>query len=756
MKHYEFDNKKGIFKLYQPETGKDWSNHIFNDLGYIFSISQGGAAWSRYLNDDCVQVVLNHPYTSFVYLRDVESKKYWNTANYPSMNGVKGYCLEHGQQFTKISSEKYSVYSSMTYAIAKNDTREVWAVTLKNKSKRDRIIDVFATTMFDLGGYPQPPYYGCDTTNVTEYYEDINCMFNNNLNPFRPHKRTCGYIMSSETPYSYEGNFEKFIGIMGSVSRPKVLERGEDLSRSLSTVRRRGGILQNRITLKAGEEKTFYYVLGITDGVDTLKNNSKAIISECESIICDALNGENKYDNLRTNCPEPQLNNVLNFWAEHQVSYCMLGKKAVRDNAQLGMAMLNFNVPLAKKTIDECLAREYTNGRAVLTWHPYIEPKTYSDPSAWLAMAVCEYLKETGDYGYLEEVCPYLDGGYGTVKEHIFKIVEWYENKDNIGEHGLPRIHHADWNDALNIPDENAESVFMSMMIAKAYSDISDLFKFIGGAENESYANYLLERRKVICDTVNAIAWNGDYYVRAFSKFGKIGDRGDKVGGEIYINPQSWSILSEVVPEDRLEKLLASIDGMETDEGIPLCSPAYSHYDERVGRMSGMLPGVYENGGIYNHAGCFKVMADCKLHRGEHAVATLKKIVPDGLNNPSSKTTTEPYVFTNCYSKHPAVDMMVGFSWQTGTSAWGLKSYYEGILGLQRGYDGLHIDPSFPKSWKHVTAQRNYRGNRLNIEYVNEGGQNVKMFVDGKPVNGNVVPLFEDNNEHKIKVVLCR
>ena len=172
--------------------------------------------------------------------------------------------------------------------------------------------------------------------------------------------------------------------------------------------------------------------------------------------------------------------------------------------------------------------------------------------------------------------------------------------------------------------------------------------------------------------------------------------------------------------------------------------------------MSGMLPGVYENGGIYNHAGCFKVMADCKLHRGEHAVATLKKIVPDGLNNPSSKTTTEPYVFTNCYSKHPAVDMMVGFSWQTGTSAWGLKSYYEGILGLQRGYDGLHIDPSFPKSWKHVTAQRNYRGNRLNIEYVNEGGQNVKMFVDGKPVNGNVVPLFEDNNEHKIKVVLCR
>lgn len=41
---------------------------------------------------------------------------------------------------------------------------------------------------------------------------------------------------------------------------------------------------------------------------------------------------------------------------------------------------------------------------------------------------------------------------------------------------------------------------------------------------------------------------------------------------------------------------------METDEGVPLCSPAYIAFDEAVGRMSGMLPGIYENGGIYNHA----------------------------------------------------------------------------------------------------------------------------------------------------------
>ena len=42
---------------------------------------------------------------------------------------------------------------------------------------------------------------------------------------------------------------------------------------------------------------------------------------------------------LRTQCPEPRLNGIMNFWAEKQVRFCSLGKKAVRDNAQLAMAI---------------------------------------------------------------------------------------------------------------------------------------------------------------------------------------------------------------------------------------------------------------------------------------------------------------------------------------------------------------------------------------------------------------------------------
>ena len=748
---YQFDTEKGKFTLYNPNTGKDWSNQLFNNESYVMTVTHFGATLSRYIDKNSVQVVVNGAHTSFVYVRDEETKQYWNITGYPSLQPISNYRCEHGQQYTTISSTYIGIDGVITYAVAPNDTREIWKVTLTNRSEKIRRLSLFGTVGFDLNGFAQPVYCSAVTMSYTDYLDGANAIVNRNLNPARPHDLSSGFILCSENVVAYDGNEEKFIGTMGTRTKPYILEQGLNCTNSLATVRTRAGILQSVIELAPGESKDVYYVIGLTENQEVFLKNRQKYLDECASIIDNALVGEQRFGKLRTQCPEEQFNRILNYWAEHQVSYCMVGKKAVRDNAQLGFSMLNFNVELAKKTIDECVAHQYADGHAVLTWYPYLEPNVYSDPSAWLVFAICEYVKETGDFAYLDKEVPYLDGGNDTVMGHMRRAVDWFEMPKNLGKHGMPRIHHADWNDALNIPDDEAESVFMAMLIAKVYGEIAELSTYLG---DKAYAEFLLQRKQVLADKVNEVAWNGEYYVRAFSKFGIVGDKTSKNGGKIYVNPQSWAILADIVPEDRLQSVLNAIQSMETDEGIPMCCPPYEKYDETVGRMSSMLPGVYENAGIYNHAGCFKIMADCKLRRGEQAVATLKKVAPDGVKNPSFKTTTEPYVFTNCYLKHPTVDMQVGFSWQTGTSAWGLKCYYEGILGLQRGYDGLHIVPSIPESWKTVTATREYRGNRLHITYYNEGGLNVQMLVDGKYIAGDVVPLFDDNDEHEVVVTL--
>ena len=51
-----------------------------------------------------------------------------------------------------------------------------------------------------------------------------------------------------------------------------------------------------------------------------------------------------------------------------------------------------------------------------------------------------------------------------------------------------------------------------------------------------------------------------------------------------------------------------------------------------------MLPGLFENGGVYCHATGFKILMDCKVGRASKALQTLKKIMPDSEKNPSSRS----------------------------------------------------------------------------------------------------------------------
>lgn len=746
---YNFDAEKGTVTLYDLEVGKDWSNQLFNKKGWITSVTHYGATCSRYLNDDAVVIHYNNQ-VSVLYLRDRESKKYWNIGGFPTKNPMTDYQCEHGQNYTKISSQSEGIKASITYAVALDDTREIWKVTLKNTTEKTREIDLFAYTSFDLGGFVQPLYYNMPTTSVTQYVGEVNGIFCDNKNPFIPHNLCSGYILSSEPLTAYDGNTEKFVGALLVNAKPYILEAGKDCTCSEATVRGRGGVLQNGVTLLAGEEKTVYYLLGLATSKQALLNDAPKMLEESKRVM-ETLCENTPYGNLRVNCPEPQINRVLNYWAQHQVRYCMLGKKAVRDNAQLAMAILNCDLDLARKTIEECIIHQYSDGHSVLVWYPFVEKTLYSDPSAWLVFAVCEYIKESGDMQYLTKEFAYLDGGKGSVYEHLRKAIEWFTAKENRGENGLPKIYHADWNDALNIPDDNAESVMMAMLVCKALKEVSALARYI---EDTEYAERLEKQYQTDKANINKVAYNGEYYVRAFSKFGVVGDKTCENGGRIYVNPQSWAILSDVCPKEFLPNVLASVAEMETEQGVPMCAPPYKTYDERVGRMSGMLEGVYENGGIYNHAGCFKVMADCKLRRGDEAVATFLKILPDGKNNPSTLTTTEPYVFTNCYLKHSSVDMQVGFSWQTGTSAWGIMCMYEGILGLKRDFDGLTITPALPKHWKNVQAERTFRGCKLHIFYENDGGENITLEVDGKVIGGNKILSFQDGKEYTVKVRL--
>ena len=748
MKMVRNDSVRGTVTICAQETGKDWCNYLWNANGYQAEITHTGAVSSKFVSESSECLVLNEQKSGILYFRDDESGVYWNAGGWPSAVPVSSFRCVHGQDFSCICSKKTGIETETAYAVSGEFPYEVWRVIVCNRSTRPRRLSIFAGTVFRLDGYSQPFYYNAPTTSETVFSSAAQAVLCLSQNPYAKFRCRNAFIMSSRSVSSYEGYLDNFTGINGGLTRPYVLEKNKDLSCSLSTVRARCGILQNKVMLQPGESTQILYFCGFCEGEQDLADNRERMLLSAPELFVPADCRLAHTGSLRTFCPDERMNMIFNGWAEKQVRYCAIGKKAVRDNAQLAMGFLNFDAKGAKTTLAECLAHQYSDGHAALLWYPVVDQKLYSDPAFWLVWAVCEYLKETGERSFLQEEYPWLDGGAAPVTEHLIKAALWYSSRANQGEHGLPKIYYADWNDALNIPDENAESVFMGECYCLMMRELQALFTW---AEDAEFAGYAQKEYAQMANRINACAWNGSYYVRAFSKFGTVGDRSSDYG-KFYINTQSFAILAGIVPHENMSALLRSIDETVTEKGVRLCVPPYPVYDEHVGRMSGMLPGVYENGGIYNHAGCFKVMADCILGRGDKAFGSLSAIVPDGKFNPSEKTTVEPYVFVNCYLKHPSVDMKCGPSWQTGTSAWALRCYYEGILGIRRTYDGLKICPCPPSEWKNFTAERSYRNSRLHFTYQKSEGES-KLLIDGKAHSGKIVPPFSDGKDHFITVL---
>ena len=746
MSFYSSDAAAGTVTVRRQETGKDWCNFLWNDGGFQCEVTHTGASSSKFVSATAEAIVLNEPKSGVVYFRDEETRAYWNAGGWPSAVPVGEFRCIHGQTFSAVRSERDGLETEVAFAVPDARPYEVRRVTLRNKSGRVRRISVIAGTVFRMDGYAMPFYYNAGTTSETKYLADCSAVVCLSQNPYAKFDCPHGFVMSSEAADAFEGYLDNFTGVNGGLTRPLALEEGNDLSCSCATVRARCGLLQNKLALAAGESRTLYYFIGFCESGHALAGARAAMLAEAEEPF--APERAERFGRLRTRCPDARFNTVFNYWAEKQVRYCAVGKKAVRDNAQLAMGFLNFDTVRAKEVLAECLARQYRDGHCVLLWYPVTDTKLYSDPAFWLGWAVCEYIKETGEFSFLDEEFPWLDGGGASVADHLKAAARWYADPANAGPHGLPKLYYADWNDALNIPDENAESVFMAECVCLLMREFAELFARAG---DEAFSDFAHAQRCRMADRLNACAWNGDYYVRAFSACGTVGDKTSGYG-TFYINPQSFAVLAGVVPPDRVQPLLRSVDGAVTPEGVRLCSPPYPRYDARVGRMSGMLPGVYENGGIYNHAGCFKVMADCALGRAEEAYASLGAIVPDGPRNPSEKTTVEPYVFVNCYLKHPAADMKCGPSWQTGTSAWGLRCYYEGMLGIRREYAGLRISPCLPSAWEEAYAERDYRGSRLRIFYKNLRLGGVRIRIDGAWAAGQLVPPFADGGEHIIEV----
>ncbi|HRU02187.1 MAG TPA: hypothetical protein P5239_10850, partial [Victivallales bacterium] len=652
------------------------------------------------------------------------------------------------------------IFTQMRVFVPPDFPCEIWTITLRNSQNHETELKFYSYVEFALDGYQRY----CDYFGMLhgEYYPDINAAQGCNRAIERTHEFFDGFIASNIKPSGFETSRDAFVGYWGHYDYPLALKRGF-LTNSLASCEYLAGALEHSIKLLPGEEKSFNVFIGASSGYemtrDIVTSLSKDLAVDEQYAKLAKLKDE-AIRKITIKTPDKRVDYLINVWIKQQMQvYADVGSdngRGFRDAMQMLWATASYDLQYTKRMIIECLEHQFADGHTLRGWLP-IDDHHYCDGPVWIAPVIDAYLKESGDIEFLNHKVKYFDKGIGTIWEHLERGT--LHLTEDIGEHGLTKCHFGDWNDSLTGVGINGkgESVWASIAAVFSLKIAADISNRV--LNDSIKTQNFLEKAEKMTQAINTHAWDGEWYLRAINDYGeKIGTKNEKEG-KIYLLPQVWAIMAGVADEERKKIILKAVDEyLETDCGSRVQFPPYTKPNLRIGRITLLVPGIWENGTAYCHANSFKVVADCYAGRGDIAYRSFKKAMPDSQWNPSTHSGCEPYVMTNQFlgpeNRRAGKSL---WAWMTGSASWYFRAMTQWILGVRPDFDGLLIDPCLPSAWKNCRLERDFRGARYVIEIKNphalQKGR-LRIIVDGHEIAGNKIVIFADGKIHNVKAVL--
>lgn len=812
MKYGHFSPDGLEFVITNPVTPTPWINYLTNEK-YCAIISQCAGGYSFFRDCRTDRIMRWAPdYKNFdrpgryIYVREPKdegrkkrSSKVWSLTYQPLRVEPDSYECRHGLGYTVISSRNNGVSSSITYFVPVNDDCELWLVSLKNDTSKEKKLELYPYIEWLVGDYHEELRY----RNIMNLYnrmwfdENHNLVFGwktafwqgMNIKEFK----NFAFFASTLDVKGYATRKTEFLGRYNTEERPQAILEGKFKNTALCSGEDGIACLKHVIKLAPGQSKEFVIILGETEG----QSNAIKLVEKYRDLekVKAALKETREQwrakiaDNICVKTPDNEFDVMVNTWLKYQVYICNLwsrspsfyhegsGGRGYRDSCQDSESIAAINPQLTRKRILHLASLIRRDGTSAPGWSDTQGPASHrpnKDHQVWLTATVRAYIQETGDKAILDEYVPYLKDkwingwdvdpnaggartdGEGTLFEHLEKNLDFCFN--DVGERGLPKIGHADWNDAIDAAGKKhkGESVWLAQALVRSLKYFAELAELRG--EKDKAKEFLLKAR-TMTERVNDICWDGEWYKRGFTDDGIAYGTKDYEGGKIFTNTQSWAIMSGIAEGERQQKIIKAVDRyIDGTHGLALFYPAFSSFRPELGRISMFSEGTKENAAVFCHAALFMIVAYCMAGKGSRAYESLGKILPNKQKN-YDLYKAEPYVFAE-YLVGPENPYRYGegqFTWITGTSGWALMAATEWILGARRDYEGLRLDPCLPASWKKCSIRRPFRGDIYNIEIENPNGveKGVKeVYADGIRLDGNLLKPFGDGKEHEVRVVM--
>ena len=207
-----------------------------------------------------------------------------------------------------------------------------------------------------------------------------------------------------------------------------------------------------------------------------------------------------------------------------------------------------------------------------------------------------------------------------------------------------------DWNDGMNLIGQHGkgESVWLAFFLYDVLTQFANLARTRGDG---SVADRYGVEAGALRGNIEANAWDGEWYRRAYFDDGTPLGLRENQECQIDALPQSWSILSGAGTHERSQ---IAMDSGECPPGASRRSDWSSCSIRRStsptlnpGYIKGYVPGVRENGGQYTHAAIWTVMAFAAMGDVERAWELFSMINPVNHGRTSKEVAVyrvEPYV----------------------------------------------------------------------------------------------------------------
>ncbi len=785
MQYGYFDEERREYVITRPDTPAPWANYLGSPAyGAIISNNAGGYSFEKSgANGRIIRYIFNQfdrP-GRYIYLRDNETGDYWSASWQPVGKPLDTYNSEcrHGTGYTDLRAEYADIASSALYYVPENKTYEVWRLKLKNNGSKTRKLSVFGYCEFtNECNYEQDLVNLQYTQFITKtfFLEDkiVQCI--NEHMSGGPYKgdptKTRFFGLAGNPVASYCGDKESFIGRYHDYGNPISVQEGK-CPNVLNYNSNGCGSLSTDIVLQPGEEKEIAFILGmklIPDAekiMASYKNVGETVTKEVNELIA---RWHSELDHLKVTTPSETFNEMVNTWNAYQcfmtftwsraASFVYCGQRngyGYRDTVQDIQGVIHLDPEMAKKQITFMLSAQVDNGGGlplVKYTHnaghedtpdddSYVRetghPAYRADDALWLFPTVYKYIAESGDLAYVDTVIPFANKDEGTVYEHLKRAINF--SMERLGPHGLPAGLHADWNDCLRLGKKD-ESSFVAMQLYYAFTVIR---KFAEYKNDKEYLTYIDKTQKEIGDKIQKLWWEEDRYMRGFKEDGTlIGSRKDPEAN-MWLNPQSWAVISGLASKDQAEKALESVHReLNTKYGARVMAPSYKEH-AFDGALALLFNGsTKENGGIFSQPQGWIILAEALMGHGNRAFEYFSESSPANMNDKAEIRKLEPYChgqFTE--SVDSPFEGRSHVHWLTGTASTVMVGCVEGILGLRPDFNGIKLSPAVPSDWKEFEVEKDFRGSHLSIRFVNSNGSEggvKKITINGETIEGDYIP----------------